>query len=96
MALLVLLAQQGALLHELGHLTEAAHASGLALQPAAPLLEGGVCPTCEAFSQVANPAAAHAVHPALCLPALALTPAPGYAIVLAEAPTPRSRGPPQV
>jgi hypothetical protein len=99
LSLSLLLAQHGALLHELSHLTHAGHSAGAALstelsaalQPA----EGGLCPTCEAFAQIANPAAAGATDLAVCLAALIPAPDPRFTIVGTDAPTPRSRGPPQ-
>ena len=95
-SLLLVLAQHGALLHELGHLSRGTAAAGTALQPHPGALESGACLTCEAFSQVANPATAGAAHVPASPAALIPTPAPRYAIVAADAPTPRSRGPPQV
>ena len=95
-SLLLVLAQHGALLHELGHLSQRTAAEGATLHPHAGVPESGLCLTCEAFSQVANPATAGAAQVAASPPALIPTPDPCYAIVAADAPTPRSRGPPQV
>jgi hypothetical protein len=94
-SLLLVLAQHGALLHELGHLSHASVPAGVSLQPGNALLDGP-CLTCEAFAQVANPAAGEAAGPAVGPAALIPAPAPGYEIVGADVPSPRSRGPPQV
>lgn len=93
LSLLLVFAQHGAVLHELGHLS---HDRGSAPALRADLhLGDGPCATCEAFAQVANPASGAAgtlaASAALYLP----TPDPVYAIVAADTPTPRSRGPPQ-
>jgi hypothetical protein len=93
-SLLLVLAQHGALLHELSHLHHAGVPAGASLQP--DLTDDGPCLTCEAFAQVASPAAGRAATPAVAPAALIPAPAPSYAVVAANAPTPRSRGPPQV
>lgn len=95
-SLLLLLAQHGALLHELSHLDRAHPAAGTTLRESAHGLESGLCLTCEAFSQVTNPATAGTLHLPLAPAALIPSPDPLYSIVAADAPTPRSRGPPQV
>jgi hypothetical protein len=95
-SLLLLLAQHGALLHELSHFSRDTHTAGATLRQDSRPLESGPCLTCEAFSQVTNPATAGAAHVPLCPPALIPAPDPCYAVVAADAPTPRSRGPPQV
>jgi hypothetical protein len=93
-SLLLVLAQHGALLHELGHL-EHAPTAGTTLKESGQPLESALCLTCQAFSQVTNPATAGAPHLPLAPAALIRTPDPHYSIVAANAPTPRSRGPPQ-
>jgi hypothetical protein len=95
-SLLLLLAQHGALLHELSHLARGTQTAGATLAGNGHSLEGGLCLTCEAFSQVTNPASAAATCVPLSPPAVIPTPDPSYAVVAANAPTPRSRGPPQV
>jgi hypothetical protein len=98
LSLSLLLAQHGAVLHELSHLTHPGHSAGAGavlgaqLQPA----ESGLCPTCEAFAQIANPATAAATDLAVSPAALIPTPEPRFTLVGADAPSPRSRGPPQV
>jgi hypothetical protein len=94
-SLLLLLAQHGAVLHELSHL-DRSHTTGTALHDDSQRLESGLCLTCEAFSQVTNPATAAALHLPLAPAALIPSPDPLYSVVAATAPTPRSRGPPQV
>jgi hypothetical protein len=96
LSLLLLLTQHGAVLHELSHLSHGTTSHGAMLDRNDQLLENGTCPTCQAFSQVANPATASAVVLAFCPAAFISTLDPAYAIVGAELPTPRSRGPPQV
>ena len=59
-------------------------------------LNRGLCLTCEAFSQVTNPATAASLHLPLAPAALIPSADPLYSIIAATAPTPRSRGPPQV
>jgi hypothetical protein len=96
LALLLVLDQQGALLHELGHLQHGAASAGVTLHADEHATEGALCPTCEAFAQIANPASG-AVHTVPVCPAVFLpTPDPCYSIAGALAPTPRSRGPPRV
>jgi hypothetical protein len=94
-SLLLLLAQHGAVLHELSHL-DRSHATGTALRDDAQRPESGLCLTCEAFSQVTNPAAGASLHLPLAPAALIPSADPLYSIIAATAPTPRSRGPPQV
>jgi hypothetical protein len=83
-------------LHELSHLSHGTTTHGAMLDLSDQLPDNGTCPTCQAFSQVANPATASAIVLALSPAALTPTLDPSYAIVGAETPTPRSRGPPQV
>ena len=94
LSFLLVFVQHGAVLHELGHLSHSDPASGLTLRadPHAP--NGGPCATCEAFAQIANPAAAAPPVVAVIPPGFLPTPDPHYAIVAADTPTPRSRGPP--
>jgi hypothetical protein len=96
MALLLLLAQHGALLHELSHYGHSRQTSGTTVREDGRGLESGLCLTCEAYSQVTNPATAGVVHVPLSPAALIPIPEPRLVVVAANAPTPRSRGPPQV
>jgi hypothetical protein len=94
-SLLLVFAQHGAVLHELSHLSHGTPSHGVTLRPGEQL-ENGLCLTCEAFAQVANPAAGASVSPAIDPAVLVPIPDPGYAIVGTDVPQPRSRGPPQV
>jgi hypothetical protein len=96
LSLLLVLVQHGAVVHELGHLSHAERASGPVLRADVQPLERGLCLTCEAFAQIANPAAAGASAVAVCPAALLPTRDPCYAVIGADTPAPRSRGPPQV
>jgi hypothetical protein len=96
LSLLLLLTQHGAVLHELSHLIHGKAAHGAMLDLSDQLPDNGTCPTCLAFSQVANPATASAIVLSFCPAALTPTVDPSYAFIGAETPTPRSRGPPQV
>jgi hypothetical protein len=96
LSLSLLLAQHGALLHELSHFTHGGHSAGAALGAELQPAEGGLCPTCEAFAQIVNPATATATDLVVTPAALIPAPEPRFTIVGADAPSPRSRGPPQV
>src|ERR1700689_3054209 len=91
--LLLIFAQQGAMLHELS-LIHRAGTDQVRYEGSA--LGAKVCETCLAFAQVGNPASA----PVAALPAVAAVrhyaPDPSFSITAAEAPPPRSRGPPPV
>jgi hypothetical protein len=93
--LLLLVAQHGAVLHELSHLSHATSTHGPMLDQGDQLPDNSSCPTCQAFSQVANPATASSLVLAYCPAAFIAALDPSYAILGAETPTPRSRGPPQ-
>ena len=89
--LLLIVAQQGAVVHELGHVagidgTDLKVTSGAADTP---------CVMCPAFAQVSTPAFSHAFHiPPLARAALELITEPLYAVIDTAVPRPRSRGPP--
>jgi hypothetical protein len=93
LSLLLVLAQHGAMLHGIGHLSHRDRTAGATIEA---LADGSPCTVCEAFAQVANPAVAAADSLDASPPGLLPTPDPSYPIVAADAPTPRSRGPPQV
>jgi hypothetical protein len=92
LALLLLLAQQGAVLHEVSHISRVVADSAPRVHAA--LDFGKACDLCVAFSQVANPAgnsvAVTQFAPSSCgaysIPASAVTPS--------DVPAPRNRGPP--
>jgi len=96
LSLLLVLVQHGAVLHALGHLSGGEHTSGTALRAEPESLDRGPCLTCEAFAQIANPAAAGAAVVAVCPAALLPSRDRCDALVGADTPAPRSRGPPQV
>jgi hypothetical protein len=92
LALLLLLAQQGAVLHEISHIIQLQGVEGARAQSESHA--GKICELCVAFSQVANPAG-HSVantsfEPASC----SATTDWSCAATPAFIPTPRSRGPP--
>ena len=93
LSLLLVFAQHGAVLHELGHLSHGDRGSAPAVR--AQLPADATCTACEAFAQVANPASGAAHTLSASAPVYLPTPAPVHAIVAADAPTPRNRGPPQ-
>ena len=89
--LLLLIAQQGAVVHEVGHLSEIS--SGEVRVEAG--LVDAACALCPAFAQVVTPGFSHSfLIPALLRAAVDRGPDPLYAAVDAAVPTPRSRGPP--
>ena len=95
LSFLLVFVQQGAVLHELGHLSHSDAAGVTALAADSHDLNGAYCPACEGFAQIANPAAAAIPAVAVCPSGYLPTPDPRYAIVAANPPAPRSRGPPQ-
>ncbi len=94
LSLLLVFAQHGAVLHELGHLSHSDRDNTPALRADVQIMDG-VCSTCAAFAQVTNPASGTVNTLAASAAAYLQTPAPSYSIVAADAPTPRNRGPPQ-
>ena len=89
--LLLMAAQQGAVVHELSHV------SGI-LGPDLHLAGGGAdtpCALCPAFAQVSTPAFSHSFHiPVLVRIALERSTKPLSAVIDTAVPRPRSRGPP--
>ena len=96
LSLLLVLVQHGAVLHGLSHLGHGEAESGASVAADRHTLDGASCLTCEAYAQVVNPVAASGGSPSVCPAELLPTPEPCYSIIGADAPTPRSRGPPQV
>jgi hypothetical protein len=89
--LLLISAQQGAVVHELGHVTGVygTHAKTVAG------VTDTTCAQCPAFAQVNTPAFSHSLNiPLLVRTALAISAEPLYAVIDAAVPSPRSRGPP--
>lgn len=92
--LLLMTAQQGAVVHELSHVTGAAQAQ---LQIHAGGAADSTCALCPVFAQVVTPAFSHSFHiPLLVHAGSQLTPEPRFVGVDASVPRPRSRGPPSL
>ena len=94
LVLLMIAAQQGAVIHELSHVT-ANHSAALSIDSGG--ISDGACALCPAFAQAASPAFSHSFH----IPLLVRTEAerssePQIGVVDAAVPTPRSRGPPSL
>jgi hypothetical protein len=92
---LLLLDQQGAMLHELSHLRSDFRALAAHVGESAAPHESGPCLTCEAFAQIAHPATGFVAITAAPPAAVPAAPDPRFSVIGASAPTPRSRGPPQ-
>jgi hypothetical protein len=92
--LLLALAQHGALLHELSHLSYSVHARAAQAHEDRELADNSQCAACLAFAQVANPGGTASLSNAAIPASAPLAVAPAYRIVAAAAPIPRSRGPP--
>jgi len=95
LSLLLVFAQHGAVLHELGHMQNSA-AAGTTVSPDPHASQSTPCALCQAFAQVANPAGSRALDFSACPAAFIPTPARCHSVVGADTPTARSRGPPQV
>jgi len=91
LALLLVFAQQGALLHELSHVYRTGAPE---LTSGAAYLDGKLCETCLAFAKAANPASGTLLVPRIVAAVRHVSPDPEYSIIAAGAPAPRSRGPP--
>ena len=89
--LLLLVAQQGAVVHELSHVSGAA---GTELNVSSGKVDAS-CALCPVFAQVATPAFSHPFPvPPLVRAALQPIADPIYGVIDTAAPIPRSRGPP--
>jgi hypothetical protein len=91
LALLLVFAQQGAVLHELSHVYRT---GAPALESDATLLDGKMCEACLAFAQAANPATGTLLVAPIVAAVRHVSPETQYSIIATTAPTPRSRGPP--
>jgi len=91
-----LLSQQGAVTHELSHLTDAvSRAAGGSGQPGQQ--PGDVqCEACLAYAHLAGVATADVIPPALLTFSFGIPANEAPAFIAADAPTARSRGPPFV
>ena len=93
--LLLMVAQHGAVVHELSHFSDAGHV-GLQVQ-AGDGAADKTCALCPAFAQVVTPAFSHSFHiPLLVRFALVPVSERRYAAIDAAVPRPRSRGPPSL
>jgi hypothetical protein len=92
---LLVFAQHGAVLHEISHL-HFDPAESATLHQSQEAADASLCPTCQAFAQIANPATGAATAVAVCPAPYLLAPAPRDGNAVADAPIPCSRGPPQV
>jgi hypothetical protein len=92
--LLLLMAQQGAVDHELSHVSPTDQAE---LRIDASRLADATCALCAAFAQVVTPTFSHTFDiPSLARATPQLTPEPRFVAVNAAVPRPRSRGPPSL
>jgi hypothetical protein len=92
---LLVFAQHGAVLHEISHL-HFNPAESATLQQSQEAADTSLCPTCQAFAQIANPVAGAATAVVVCPAPYLLSTAPRDGVAVADAPIPCSRGPPQV
>ncbi len=94
LVLLLIGAQQAAVVHELSHFS-ADHALDLRLDPGD--AAHGTCALCPVFAQVATPAFSHSFHiPLLVRAAAERSSEPRIDAAAAAIPRPRSRGPPSL
>ena len=94
-AALLLLTQQGAMLHELSHAYYSGQDTGSRLTADQRLPDNEHCPTCRSFGQVTHPACGASSILHIPLAARLAVPDRVYSIIGARAPTARSRGPPE-
>ncbi len=92
--LLLIVAQQGAVVHELSHVSRAVHSG---LQVDSQTASDTTCAQCPAFAQVVTPAFNHSLQiPFLVRIAAQLSTELEIAAIEAAVPHPRSRGPPSL
>ena len=92
--LLLLAAQQGAVVHELGHVSAAQSA---AVNVGSGGASDGACALCPAFAQAASAAFSHSFHiPLLVRIEAERSSEPQIGVIDTAVPTPRSRGPPSL
>ena len=91
----LLLSQQGAVTHELSHLTDAVAQAAGGQGPSSGHQPGDLqCEACLAFAHLAGVATAQVVPPALLSFSFGIPANEAPAFIAADAPTARSRGPP--
>ncbi len=91
LVLLIIAAQQGAVVHEVGHLS-GAHGANFGIESGA---VDGKCALCPAFAQVVSPAFSHSFSlPPLVRTELERSPEPRLEAIGTPVLTPRNRGPP--
>ena len=91
----LLLSQQGAVTHELSHLTDAVAQAAGGQGPSSGHQPGDLqCEACLAFAHLAGVATAHVAHPALLGFSFAVPANEAPVFIAADAPAARSRGPP--
>jgi hypothetical protein len=94
LVLLLITAQQGAVVHELSHVSGASNGE---LRVQSNGAADTTCAQCPAFAQVVTPAFSHSFHiPLLVRFALEPISEPRYLAIDAAVPRPRSRGPPSL
>ncbi len=91
--MMLLLAQQGAWLHQLSHAAYTARTQVLA-QQSSDADSGSPCPTCQAFGQVSFSASPTLPSATFLTPGYLPGDEPRFSIISAAQPVPRSRGPP--
>ncbi len=94
--LLLVIAEQGALLHRLSHTYYSGRALVAHVSDGSGLVDNNDCSACRAFAQVANPVGGFAVLAVVKPAAYLATPDPARPPASTDTPTPRIRGPPLV
>jgi hypothetical protein len=92
--LFLVFAEQGAMLHKLSHTYYSGRALLAQVSDPSGLVDNNQCLECRAFGQIANPVGSAATLPVVKPTTLLPIPDPAYRVATADAPTPRSRGPP--
>ena len=92
--LFLVFAEQGALLHKLSHTYYSGRALHAQMSDDSGLIDNDICPECRAFGQIANPVGGVISLPIVIPSNYLPIPDSAYRVATADAPTPRSRGPP--
>ena len=93
---LMLLAQQGAWLHQLSHAAYSAHVRQVQAIGSAHFLDNEQCPTCQSFSEVSFTASPELPELAFLASSFLRSAEQPFIVLGVDRPTPRSRGPPSV